>query len=327
MTTAESDKTGGGRAEAARAGAPVRVIADDAVELGFDEALSAVRRLRGGPGRRLLKPLLLLCAPLLGALDDRSKRALEEATGDSRVFSTAMATALNVVLDFFLYPIAGYFVGLAAGNPPLTESDRGWIVLGLLVATAETLVRWREGIFHARPAEHIRHGGSAYGAPVGWLLRPLVSQVVRWRRSGVVPVDGFFSPEFESKRERERRYGEVYTVEEHDAGAYVRLELPRRVPPSAARDQLGLGEEMPDYDVRVALEGERLVVRGRVEDDRLRAVCGISPAFPADFAAEIPVTGPFGGFGYRYQDKTLEIVVLKKGARVDGDGSNQRARG
>ena len=327
MTTADSEKTHQAGDLRTKVNASVRVMSEDAVEVGFDEALETVRRLRGGPGHRLLRPLMLLCAPLLGALDDRTKRALEDATGGSHVFSTATATALNVVLDFLLYPAAGYFVGLAAGNPPLTESDRGWIVLGILLATAETFVRWREGILHARPAEHIRHGGSIYGAPVGWVLGPLIARVVRWRRSGVVPVDGFFSPEFESKRERERRYGEVYTVEEHDAGAYVRLELPRRIPPSAARDRLGLGEEMPDYAVRVDLEAERLVVRGRVEDDRLRAVCGVSPAFPADFAAEIPVAGPFAGFGYRCCDKTLEIVVLREGAPRDGAGTNQRPGG
>jgi hypothetical protein len=92
------------------------------------------------------------------------------------------------------------------------------------------------------------------------------------------------------------------------------MELPREIPPSAARDELGLGKEMPDYDIRVALGDGSLTIRGAVVDPDLRAVCGVSPAFPADFRTEIPVDGRITGFRRRYADKLLEIVVLKQGA-------------
>ena len=132
------------------------------------------------------------------------------------------------------------------------------------------------------------------------------------RVSGVVPHDGFLSGSHESKRERERRYGEVYEVEEWSGGYYVRMELPRRIPQSQARDRLGLGDEMPDYDIVLEATKEGLGVRGSVVDDRLRSLCGVSPSFPPDFFTVIPVEGAILGLSRRYGDKVLEVVVLKE---------------
>jgi hypothetical protein len=149
---------------------------------------------------------------------------------------------------------------------------------------------------------------------MGLLLGPLVRRFLGRYQSGWVPVEGFYTQEFEPKRERERRYGEVYTIEELERGWYVRFELPREIPPSAARDELGVGSEMPDYDLKVALTATSLVVRGSVVDPALRSICGVSPAFPADFRTEISLGGPFQGFSHRYSNKVLEIAVLKPGA-------------
>lgn len=132
------------------------------------------------------------------------------------------------------------------------------------------------------------------------------------RASGVVPHDGFLSGSHESKRERERRYGEVYEVEEWSDGLYLRMELPRRIPVSRARDRLALGDEMPDYDIALEATKEGLSVRGSVVDDRLRSLCGVSPSFPADFLTVIPVEGAIHGLCRRYGDKVLEVVVLKE---------------
>jgi hypothetical protein len=138
-----------------------------------------------------------------------------------------------------------------------------------------------------------------------------VAKLTRSSTSGHVPVDGFYGREFEAKRERERRYGEVYFVEEFDRGYYIRLELPRKIPPSAAREDLSIGDAMPDYDIRVSLDPDTVTIRGSVVDPELRAVCGISPAFPADFRTQIPLQGPLDGFRQSYRDKILELAVLK----------------
>ena len=92
------------------------------------------------------------------------------------------------------------------------------------------------------------------------------------------------------------------------------MDLPREIPPSAAKEELGLGDEMPDYEIKLALTDQGLTVRGSVADPDLRAVCGVSPAFPADFRTEIPTTGRLTGYRHRYVDKVLEVAVLRQGA-------------
>jgi len=277
----------------------------------FAEILERARAPKVTGASRLLRATLLFASPALGALPHSSKKALEIIAGPLSWFSAQMCTALNVVHNFLLYPLAFYGIGLLAGLVPFTEADKSWIVLGVLVASVETLVRLREGIFGHVPADRMRFGASFYGAPLGVVVNPLLARLTRSVRSGYVPVDGFYGREFEAKRERERRYGEVYSVEEFDRGYYVRLELPRQIPPSAAREELAMGEEMPDYDIKVSLDGDSLTIRGSVVDPALRAVCGISPAFPADFRTQIPLRGPLDGFRQRYSQKMLELAVLK----------------
>jgi len=141
----------------------------------------------------------------------------------------------------------------------------------------------------------------------GWLRggRPAGGK----RRSGFIPHDGFFSGDHGSKRERERRYGEVWSVEDWPGGSLVRLELPRLVPPSAARSRLGIGDEMPDYELRAECVGDAVVVHGHVAAPLLRTLCGISPAFPADFRTVIPLPGPVRAIHTRYVGKVLEILA------------------
>ncbi len=134
---------------------------------------------------------------------------------------------------------------------------------------------------------------------------------VRVRGNGSPGFDGFTSTAFESKSERRRRYGEVYRVDELQGGYYIRLELPRKVPPSAAKARLGIGDEMPEYDFEVTLRGPGLTIRGHVVEDDMRALCGVSAAFPPDFNTSIALAGKLAGLGYRYCDRVLEVVVSK----------------
>jgi len=155
----------------------------------------------------------------------------------------------------------------------------------------------------------VRASSTAQGSLLGRLARRFGR--VGGRGNGSPGFDGFTSAAFESKRERERRYGEVYRVEEHPGGYYVRMELPRTVPPSAAKARLGIGDEMPDYDLDVSLLAPELTISGHVADRDLRALCGISSAFPPDFRTSIALNGKLSEVGYRYSDKVLEVVVSK----------------
>ncbi|HYB98061.1 MAG TPA: 4Fe-4S dicluster domain-containing protein [Candidatus Limnocylindrales bacterium] len=274
-------------------------------------------RLQKGPRRRvpaLLGLPILLASPLLGALGHKAKRDLEAAIGDRRYFNAEMATGLNILLNFLLYPIAFTVIAFLGGSvTPFTEDDKGWIILGLLIAMAEAGWRLRDG-FRGMPASDMRFGPAIYGAPLSILVAPIASRFSSSRQSGGAGTEGFYTTEFDEKRERERRYGEVYRVDQYPAGYYVRFELPRKVPRSGAKHDLGIGDEMPDYDVKLSLDDHTLTVRGRVVDESLRALCGVSSSFPADFKTPIPLEGRLAGFRHRYADKVLEVVVLRQDA-------------
>lgn len=309
----------GGRVEKAGR-APVRTLASGDPTKDFDGELREpfsllLERLRQGPQRRvplLLGLPILLASPLLGALGHNAKRDLEAAIGDRRYFSAELSTALNLLLNFVLYPVAFAIFAFAAGSVTLfTEDDKSWIILGLLLAMAEAGWRLRDG-FRGIPASEMRFGPAIYGAPLSILVAPIASRFGTTRQSGGAGTEGFYGTEFDEKRERERRYGEVYSVEQYPSGYYVRFELPRKVPASGAKHDLGIGDEMPDYDVRLTLEDKTLTVRGRVLDENLRALCGVSSAFPADFKTPISLDGKLAGFRHRYADKVLEVVVLRQ---------------
>ncbi|MFP6625705.1 MAG: hypothetical protein VCA74_01395, partial [Deltaproteobacteria bacterium] len=288
---------------------------DGELGLGFDQVFSMVSKRVATTPSRLVGMGLLLASPLLGALDHRTKAAIEKAFGDRRFFSSQRATAINIIQNFILYPALAFLAGAVLGSlVPYTESDKGWIFIGIAVAAAETMARLGNDIFKGVPVAEMKLGASIYGAPMAIVLRPLIGRLLPETRSGWVPVEGYYSNEFEGKRERERRYGEVYTVTEYDRGYHVHFELPRTIPPSGVKAELGIGDEMPDYDLNVAVDGSSISVRGSVVDKTLRTLCSVSSSFPPDFKTEIQLDGALGGFRHRYADKTLEIAVLKQGA-------------
>lgn len=132
----------------------------------------------------------------------------------------------------------------------------------------------------------------------------------RTRTSGTTAFDGFYDEQFDEKHDRQRRYGEVYRLEDLGRGYLLRLEFPRRVPPSAVKEDLGIPDEMPDYDYELALANGSLVVRGKVVDPQVRKLTARGPAFPPDFSTRIDLGTPVRGFKHRYRDKTLEVVLV-----------------
>lgn len=130
---------------------------------------------------------------------------------------------------------------------------------------------------------------------------------------GRIGVDGFHGGGFGTKLERERRYGEVFTLDEHEYGCLLRLELPRKVPDSAVKRSLGVGDDMPEHRCSATVEGSVLTVRGSITDPEVRRVAAFSPAFPADFHTEVPL--PAAGawrIAMRVVDRVLEVVALRR---------------
>lgn len=281
------------------------------ISASFEDVEAQLGR-ASGTASRAIKVLSVLAMPILGALPDRQKRRLEAAIGDTRFFSVAGATGLNILHNMIVYPVILILVGaLALQRPVFSEQLKGLIFLGVLIASLEALWRMKEGLRGA-PVEEITYRASLYGMP----LAPVGAAFVRLAgggqepRVGTVALDGFHSAEFEDKLERERRYGEVYRLEERANGYFLTMELPRRVPPSAQKLAQGIPDEMPDYELDLGIESGFLVVRGKLVDANLRKVAGISPAFPPDFTTRIRLARPVAGFQHRYRGKTLEVAVL-----------------
>jgi ferredoxin len=277
----------------------------------FEEALAQI----GGPRGTATGPIKWISAlgmPLLGAMPSGQKRRLEAAIGDKRYFTASGSTGLNVLHNMILYPLICIALGVAVlGKDVFSEQMSGLIFLGVAVAGLEAAWRMREGM-SGSPAEEITYRASVYGAP----LAPIGTALVHLaggggeKQQGTVVIDGFNSPEFEEKLERERRYGEVYRLEERQSGYLLTMELPRRVPPSAQKLSQGIPDEMPDYQLDLGIESGFFVVKGKLLDPNLRKVAGVSPAFPPDFTTHVRLGRPIKGFKQRYQDKVLEVALL-----------------
>jgi len=259
--------------------------------------------------------MVALAMPVLGALSWNHKRALESAIGNRRFFSAAAATGLNILLNMVFYPAVCLLLGaVVTARDVFSQHLHGLVFFGMVLAALEGMWRLREGVFQFRPAGEIRYRASMYGMALGLALAPLLRRLAPGQKEerGTVGVDGFHSGEFEEKIERDRRYGAVYALREFANGALLRMELPRRVPPSSQKRALGIPDEMPDYQIGLMLENGYLVVKGKLPDPTLRKIAAVSPAFPPDFTTRIRLPRPVKGYAHRYRDKTLEVVLLSE---------------
>jgi hypothetical protein len=285
--------------------------------LDFDELASRLgaprRRPRSFLGRMALVSLAI-GQGFLGAAPAGAKRKLEAAIADRRYFDATLATAANVFLNFVLYPLLIGAFAVASGRAGVfTQGMAKWIFLGLTIASVEAGWRLRESLLHSRPLVETPLRGAFYGlfvAPIAAIVGRLAG--LGGATSGV-GFDGFYAgrEHFDEKVERERRYGSIFHLEERQDAYVLRLEFPRRVPPSSLADELGLPMDMPDYDYQLALADGGIVVHGKVTDPRVRRITGLAPAFPSEFTTRVPLGAPVSGFSHRYQDKMLEVILPK----------------
>ena len=298
---------------------PARSFAGE-LPVDFDQLLAELGAPRRRLGSRLAAlPLALLAAGqgLLGALGARGQERIDAAIADRRFFNPQLATAANVFLNMVIYPVA--ILGLAVGTGRADLFSLGvhkWIFLGLALAFAEAAFRMRESLFGGVPFGEARVRGALY-APLVWPLGRLVVLLAGARGAGSgVGFDGFYGGKahFDEKVERERRYGSIYKVVDRDDAYILRLEFPRRLPPSSLADELGLPPEMPDYDYELSLQDGAFVVHGRVIDPQVRKLTAVAPAFPPEFTTRVALRDPVAGFRHRYRDKTLEVILPKAGA-------------
>ena len=173
----------------------------------------------------------------------------------------------------------------------------------------------REGVIHAKPAGELTYRGCWYGlalAPLGSILARAGGAGRRTERK--VAFDGFEGTMHEDKTERDRRYGTVYTVAEYANAYLVRLEMPRKLPPSSLKRLWNLPDEMPDYDYNIMLGDNVITISASVRGETIRRLSYVSSSFPADFTTRIEFGKPVGAFKHRMRDKVLEVIVLKADA-------------
>jgi ferredoxin len=278
----------------------------------FEDAVAQLSTVRAGTSTAL-KWFAALTQPLLGALPVSQKKTIEEAVGDPRFFTAAGATGANILQNMILYPAIIAAIGALSMNRAVFSNQlNSLIVLGIGLASLEAVLRLREAVLQARPLSEVLYRGAWYAPPLSLLFAPLTAALHRMNRQGAVPIDGFHGGSFEEKTERERRYGEIYTLQEQGNGYLLRLEFPRRVPPSALKEELGVPDEMPGYEYDLLLRNGFFVIKGSVADRNVRKLAAVSPAFPPDFTTNVELPAPVKAFKHRLRDKTLEVVLLKR---------------
>ena len=175
-----------------------------------------------------------------------------------------------------------------------------------------------EGSFESALAGvELAHARSSVAARILRSIHALILSTAGGRREPIhvqrmVAFDGFRNDLFEEKRERDRRYGTVYTVSEEVNAFLVRLELPRRMPKSSLKQTWALPDEMPDYVCTLNLTDNVLCIRAGLPDEARRRLSYVSSSFPSDFQTRIEFQAPVEGYKHRLRNKVLEIIVYKK---------------
>ncbi|MGH7888875.1 MAG: YfhL family 4Fe-4S dicluster ferredoxin [Candidatus Binatia bacterium] len=266
-------------------------------------------------GSRLTGPVraaVIALQPIIGAFPHGLKKRLEVAM-HTPWFTAAGCTALNIVHNAVLYPLV-FLIGAALLTEPGVVFSRDanlWLLVGFLLASVEGIVRLRDGLFKAKPADEMTFPPSLYGGPLSLLAEVFFAKYLGLVRELPIPVDGFYSDGLVDKLERERRYGNVYTVEDRGGAFLVRMQFPRWIPEIgvASRDQLP--DEMPDYDYDLALKDGELVVKGKCVDDKVRKISSSVGAFPPEFTTTIPFQQRINGFAHQFDNKLLEVLLVK----------------
>ena len=282
-----------------------------------------VRRIdRSGPLTQPLARLVVaLLQPVLGALPHAMKKDIEQLVAMPAAFSAAGATALNIVHNMVLYPLLLMAVSAALSGIEVVFSQRVnlYIFVGVVWAFVEGVVRLREGIFHAQAAEGMVFRAASYGGPLVYAVQSLLERGAGVIRTVPIPVDGFYAKGFVEKLERERRYGNVYVLEDWGSAYFLRVEFPRKVPDIGLPGRSELPDEMPDYEYDLALKDGHLIVKGRLADERIRKISSSVGAFPPEFTTVVPLRDKVEAFSHQFGDKLLEVVLLKKQARFDSE--------
>jgi len=313
-------KKGGGEGGAKGEGA-----ADDEDKIGIEEF---VQMIEAPPSalRSALRPIIMLSQPILGAFSAKFKQDLEETAANPVVFSAAISTGINSLINLTLYPLLFFFIAVKLWNVSLFSGSANLaIFLGVVLAIGEGIFRFKDELVSTPDDTPPRFGAALYG----WIpslvvqflwssLKGAVATKLSKPRStlpGAVLTDG---PIYEEDyRERYRRYGMVNHLTERADHYVIEIEFPRWVPNSIYKEKYNLPDRMPDYTYEVKLEGNVVVVEARLEDPRFKLVTDRSSSFPSGFRNTFHLEGNPEDFQAMYRDKALQVIVPKSGKVED----------
>lgn len=312
-------------------------------EQGVPEEFVQLPDAVGSSLRAPLGLLTMLGQPILGAFSASFKEQLEEMAGNPRVFSAAVSTGINSLINLILYPLVLFFIGMKQGGYGFfTPAGNFMIFLGIVIAIAEGMFRFKSELTSTADDEQSRYGASFYGWVPSLFATPLLKAVrsalikapeaQRATMPGAVQTDGsIFSDDI---KERYRRYGMVNRVLEMADYYQIEIEFPQWVPNSAAKETYRLPDRMPHYDYEVFLSSpyapdatptSESVVTVQTQlprdpkkpqqfaDPRFEKVVGRTSSFPDGFRNIFPIPGQPEDFHAKYRNRMLEIVVPKTG--------------
>ena len=299
-------------------------------EQGIPEEFAQVPEI---PESRLRTPFnlfVLLLQPLLGAFSAGFKVRLEEMAGSSRVFSAAVSTGINALINITLYPLALFLIGVGGESANLFTSEGNLMIfLGIVIAIAEGIYRFKDELNST--VDEPRYGAAFYG----WCLSLVATPVLIGLRSALVvtptqaritvpgSVDTGGAVYSDDVRERYRRYGMVNRITEKANHYEVEIEFPRWVPNSVGKEEYNLPDRMPDYTYEIHLSspcipGETpapesvLTVQTQLDDPRFAPILGRASSFPNGFTNILPLSGQPEDFQAIYRDKVLTIGRCQK---------------
>ncbi len=288
--------------------------------------------------------IAMLGQPILGAFSAKFKAQLEEMAGNTWVFSAAVSTGINSLINLILYPLVLFFIKTQGQNVSVfTPEVNLMIFLGIVIAIAEGIFRFKDELTSTPDDEQPRYGASFYG----WIPSLFVTPILKAMRSilvsapaaprttmpGAIQTEGAIYTD--DIKERYRRYGMINRVLELADHYKIEIEFPRWVPNSVAKETYDLPDRMPHYDYEVYLSSPyasadaspslesvltvqthlpRDVKKPReFADPRFEKVVGRSSSFPDGFRNIFPILGQPEDFHAKYRNRVLEIVVPKAG--------------
>ena len=293
---------------------------------GIPEEFVQLPDLPGSTIRPVLRLFITLAQPVFGAFSAKFKNELEELVDNSRIFSSAVSTGINCLINLTLYPVLLFLFAVQGRGVGLFTAESNFaIFIGVVFAMIEGLYRFKDDLVSTESEEKSRYGAAFYGWIPSFIAQmilsalksTIVSQPSAPRSSvpGAVLTDGpIYSDDV---RERYRRYGMVNRVQETSDYYQIEIEFPRWVPDSVYKKQFDLPDRMPDYAYQIDLHDDTLTVEAKLEDSRFSQVLGRASSFPNGFRNTFQVEGHPNDYRADLRDKVLEIIVPKIGKAAD----------